>query len=56
MVVSLTAAAALAAQDQSFDIIFRHGRIVDGSGNPWYRADLAIRGKQIVAIGDLSRA
>jgi N-acyl-D-amino-acid deacylase len=56
VVVSLTVAAALSAQDQSFDIIVRHGRIVDGSGNPWYRADLAIRGKQIVAIGDLSRA
>jgi N-acyl-D-amino-acid deacylase len=56
MVVSLTVAPALAAQDQGFDIIIRHGRIVDGSGNPWYRADLAIRGKQIVAIGDLSRA
>jgi N-acyl-D-aspartate/D-glutamate deacylase len=37
-------------------MIIRHGRIVDGSGNPWYRADLGIRGKQILAIGDLSHA
>lgn len=45
-----------AAQAPEFDIVIRHGRIVDGSGNPWYRADLGIRDKRIVAIGDLSHA
>lgn len=44
------------AQAPKFDIVIRHGRIVDGSGNPSYRGDLGIRGKHIVAIGDLSHA
>lgn len=47
---------AFAAQAQDFDLIVRHGRIVDGSGDPWYRADLGIRGNRIVSIGDLSHA
>jgi N-acyl-D-amino-acid deacylase len=44
------------AQAQQFDIIVRHGRILDGAGNPWYRADVGIRGTRIAAIGDLSQA
>jgi N-acyl-D-amino-acid deacylase len=40
-----------AAQD--FDLILQGGRIVDGMGNPWYRADLGIRDGRIAAIGDL---
>lgn len=36
------------------DLIIRNGRVLDGSGNPWYRADVAIRGDRIVAVGDLS--
>lgn len=40
-----------AAQD--FDLILQGGRIVDGMGNPWYRADLGIRNGRIAAIGDL---
>lgn len=51
-----SAAGKTAAQVPEFDIIIRHGRILDGSGNPWYRADLGIRNKRIAAIGDLSHA
>jgi len=40
----------------SFDLIINHGRIVDGTGNPWYRGDIGIRGERIVAIGDLGKA
>jgi len=32
-------------------IVLRNGRIVDGSGNPWVRGDLAIEGPRITAIG-----
>ncbi|MEE4277014.1 MAG: D-aminoacylase [Halieaceae bacterium] len=39
-----------------YDLILRGGRLVDGSGNPWFRADLAVRGDRIAAIGDLSGA
>jgi N-acyl-D-amino-acid deacylase len=34
-----------------FDILIRNGRIIDGSGQPAYRADLAINDSRIVAIG-----
>ncbi len=40
------------AQNQ-FDIIIRNGRVLDGSGNPWFRGDIAVQGDRIVAIGDL---
>ena len=35
---------------QQYDLILRNGRIIDGSGSPWYRADIAIRGDAIVRI------
>jgi len=35
------------------DVVIRNARVVDGSGNPWYRADIAIRGDRIAAIGNL---
>ena len=38
---------------QPYDIIIRSGKIVDGTGNPWYRADLGIKGGKIAAIGIL---
>ena len=38
----------------NYDIIISNGRVVDGSGNPWYEADVAINGERIVRIGDLS--
>ena len=44
-----------AAQDH-YDVIIKDGRIIDGTGNPWKKADLAIDGDEIVAIGDLSGA
>lgn len=35
----------------AFDIIIRHGRIVDGTGNPWFRGDVAITDGRIVKVG-----
>jgi N-acyl-D-amino-acid deacylase len=34
-----------------FDTVIRNGRIIDGTGNPWFKADLAIIGGRIVEIG-----
>jgi len=34
-----------------YDIGIVGGRVVDGSGNPWYRGDLAVRGDSIARIG-----
>jgi N-acyl-D-amino-acid deacylase len=39
-----------------YDVIIRHGHIIDGTGNPWYAADLAVKGDRIAAIGDLHDA
>ncbi|MDA0327434.1 MAG: amidohydrolase family protein [Gemmatimonadetes bacterium] len=41
---------------QSFDVLVRGGRILDGTGNPEFNADVGIRGGEIVAVGDLSGA
>lgn len=35
----------------SFDVVIRNGRVLDGSGNPWIRADIAIRADRIVRVG-----
>lgn len=43
-------------QPQRFDILIRHGRVMDGSGNPWLRNDIGVSGDRIVAIGDLTSA
>ncbi len=41
---------------QTFDVVIANGRVVDGTGAPWFRADVGIRGDRIVAIGNLSDA
>lgn len=34
-----------------YDVIIRNARIIDGTGNPWYRGDVGVRGDRIAAIG-----
>ncbi len=41
---------------QRYDVIIRNGRVIDGTGNPWFMADLALDGDRIAAIGDLGAA
>lgn len=41
---------------QQYDVILRNGRVLDGTGNPWFRADVALRGDRIAAVGDLAGA
>jgi len=60
----LTAALLLGAAAQSvspgaserYDLLVRRGRVLDGSGNPWVRADVGIRGDRVAAVGDLPEA
>lgn len=54
LVVSGAAATQTPPTTQVFDVIVKGGRIVDGTGNPWYRGDIGIRGGVIVEIGNLS--
>src|SRR6202161_3995022 len=39
-----------------YDVLILHGHILDGTGNPWYAGDIAIRGDRIAAIGTLEDA
>lgn len=43
-------------QDQTFDVLIRDARVLDGTGNPDFRADVGVRGDLVAAIGDLSKA
>ena len=50
----LLIAATLPAQAQeSYDVVIRNGRVLDGTGSAWFHADLAFRGDRIAAVGDL---
>jgi N-acyl-D-amino-acid deacylase len=40
----------ISAQTQVPDLIITNGRIVDGTGNSWYRADIAVKGDRISEI------
>lgn len=46
----------LQAQDAAYDVLIRNGRIIDGTGSPWYAGDVGIRGGRIAAIGMLPGA
>ncbi len=45
---------AVPADPQPFDLVIVNGRIIDGTGSPWYSGDVGIRQGHIAAIGNLS--
>jgi N-acyl-D-aspartate/D-glutamate deacylase len=57
LTVALLLAAAHSSSAQStFDLVITNGHIIDGTGSPWYSADLGIRDGKVAAIGNLSSA
>jgi N-acyl-D-amino-acid deacylase len=44
----------LHSAEPEYDLVIRNGKIVDGSGNPWFHGDVAIKGDRIISIGRLS--
>ena len=44
------------ASTSRFDVVIANGRVVDGTGAPWFRADIGIVGDRIAAIGNLAGA
>ena len=54
--LSLVAAGATAQPGRPFDLVIAGGQVLDGSGNPAFRADVGIVGDRIASVGDLSRA
>lgn len=41
-------------QKASYDMIIENGKIIDGTGNPWYSGDIGISGGRIAAVGALN--
>ena len=39
-----------------YDLIIRNGTVIDGTGNPGFKADVAINGDRIATVGDISEA
>lgn len=58
IVVSLLTRPALAQQAAAsgFDLIIRNGRVLDGTGNPWFPSDIGVRDGRIEALGSLAGA
>jgi N-acyl-D-amino-acid deacylase len=54
--LALIAGGILYAQSTAYDLVIRHGTIIDGTGRPRFRADVGIRGGHIAAIGNLDDA
>jgi dihydroorotase/N-acyl-D-amino-acid deacylase len=58
LTLGAAAACAPAGSDATapFDVVIANGHIIDGTGSPWYAADVGIRGGKIAAIGQLAGA
>jgi N-acyl-D-amino-acid deacylase len=44
------------SQVVTYDLVITNARIIDGSGNPWFRADLAVKDGRIARIGRIAPA
>jgi len=49
--LTFAAAAFLPAAEPEYDVIVRGGKIIDGTGNPWFYGDVGIKGDRIVRVG-----
>ncbi|MCH7989778.1 MAG: D-aminoacylase, partial [Planctomycetes bacterium] len=52
--MSITPKSSMGA-DPEYDLVIRNGRIVDGSGNPWFYGDVAVLGDRLSAVGRIPR-
>jgi N-acyl-D-amino-acid deacylase len=54
-VLCLVGLGARAGSISSYDIVIRNGHVIDGTGSPWYSADIAIKDGRVAAIGRLGK-
>ena len=50
LLLAFAAPPGMPAAGQDLDLVIRGGRLVDGTGGPWVRADVAVKGDTIVAV------
>ena len=41
---------------QSYDLVIKNGRVIDGTGNPWLYADVAVQNGRIIQVGTVNSA
>ena len=56
LLATACASAPRAVTTTRYDLLILNGRILDGTGSPWYRGDIAIRGDRIASVGLLGGA
>ncbi len=49
--LTLTLNSLIQDKNPKFDLVIKNGRIVDGAGNPWFKADVGIKNGKILKIG-----
>jgi N-acyl-D-amino-acid deacylase len=42
------------APEAPYDLVIKNARVVDGAGNPWFRADVAVKGGRIARVGRIA--
>src|SRR5262245_1803269 len=54
LVAGASVAGAQASSDTIYDVVIRNGRVLDGEGNPWILADVAIKDGRFAKIGRIT--
>ena len=54
LLIGLFSFLSLRSKDVDFDILIKNGKIVNGTGNPWFYGDIGIKADTIVEIGNLA--